>query len=289
MTKILNKLINKYSGKNFLHTSPHPDDVTLGYLPYINWLLNTSKNEHYFLTMTSGSNAVRDSDLIKFLELYKINKSSIDINQVNNIDFLKGLVREHEEESVWTSLGIPNKNIIHFRAKFYSQKLQDLSNDIEVLYKLLLDINPDILTVAIDPKGVGPETHYKTFLVVQGAVNNFFNKTGKNIEIIGYRNVWCQFEIEQVNLYFPVEQSDFDLLYKTFINSYLSQVDAMFPNNNYSGNFAEIAIAIMQDNLKKFINKFGLIIPESDPGSSNIKGLCFLKTMNIKEFLNLKL
>jgi len=60
--------IRMMEGKSFLHTAPHPDDIMLGYLPYIIHLVRTPKNVHYFAYMTSGFNAVTNSYALKLLE-----------------------------------------------------------------------------------------------------------------------------------------------------------------------------------------------------------------------------
>lgn len=312
-----------FKNKVILHTSPHPDDVTLGYLPYINLLFKNSKNNHYFLTMTSGSNAVRNSDLMSVLENIKSNllenkknksledkvlkdllnllsassdkllvlikikdlKEDLILNRDNlDIKILKGSIREFEEESVWNSFGIIKENIIHFRAKFYFEKVTNFDFDIDNFYKLLLNINPDVLTLAVDPKGIGPSTHYKTFLVIQGAVKKFYKNTKKDITIIGYRNVWHQFSLEEANMFIPVFEDDFKILNDTFLNCYKTQVNAMFPNSEYEGNFAQVATSIMKENLKKIEPVF-----EKDYFDENIQGLCFLKTINIEDFLKFSL
>ncbi|MFH1461858.1 MAG: hypothetical protein ABIF12_02860 [bacterium] len=311
-----------FNNKKILHTSPHPDDVTLGYLPYITWLLKNSNNEHCFLTMTSGSNAVRNHDLLSILSNIEKNilenkknkpledrifnnivnlndglqQKQLILNRIrdlrkdlglnlDNLDLkiLKGVIREFEEESVWSYFGIQKENIIHFRSNFYLYNTDGFSVDIKNFYELLLKIDPDIVTLAIDPKGIGPLTHYKTFVVIQKALQMFYEKTGKNIKIIGYRNVWQQFEPNEANIFFPVYQADFNLLNEIFLNCYKTQVDAMFPNSNYKGNFSDITIQIIKENLKK-IEPFIFEYLGND-----IKGICFLKKMNIKQILNFSL
>jgi len=69
----INKGIEVIEGKVFLHTAPHPDDIMLGYLPYIIHLVRTPKNTHYFTYMTSGFNAVTNSYALGLLE--KLEKS----------------------------------------------------------------------------------------------------------------------------------------------------------------------------------------------------------------------
>jgi glucosamine-6-phosphate deaminase len=47
-----------YSGKSFLHTEPHHDDVMLGYFAQIVRHFRRADNVHYFTTLTSGFTAV---------------------------------------------------------------------------------------------------------------------------------------------------------------------------------------------------------------------------------------
>jgi glucosamine-6-phosphate deaminase len=55
----------------FLHTEPHPDDLMLGYLPYIVRHIRDSSNHHHFASMTSGFTAVTDFFLRKQLEILR--------------------------------------------------------------------------------------------------------------------------------------------------------------------------------------------------------------------------
>ena len=52
----------------FLHTSPHHDDILLGYLPYFMHLIRTPKNSHYFAYMTSGFVSVTNKYMLKLIK-----------------------------------------------------------------------------------------------------------------------------------------------------------------------------------------------------------------------------
>lgn len=47
-----------YTGKSFLHTEPHHDDIMLGYFAQIVRHFRSAENTHYFMTLTSGFTAV---------------------------------------------------------------------------------------------------------------------------------------------------------------------------------------------------------------------------------------
>ena len=70
-TAITKKLDNGTKGilnTVFLHTAPHPDDIMLGYLPYIVHLVRPPENTHYFAYMTSGFRAVTNSYALETLQ-----------------------------------------------------------------------------------------------------------------------------------------------------------------------------------------------------------------------------
>ncbi len=58
LRKKISKGLEPLLNTTFLHTEPHHDDITLGYLSYLYHLVRDPSNEHYFANMTSGFNAV---------------------------------------------------------------------------------------------------------------------------------------------------------------------------------------------------------------------------------------
>jgi len=56
----------------FLHTEPHHDDLMLGYLPFIVRHIRDASNQHYFITLTSGFNAVTNMLVHKLLKNLKV-------------------------------------------------------------------------------------------------------------------------------------------------------------------------------------------------------------------------
>jgi glucosamine-6-phosphate deaminase len=66
--KKLNNGTKKILNTTFLHTAPHPDDIMLGYLPYIVHLVRPPENTHYFAYMTDGFRAVTNSYALETLK-----------------------------------------------------------------------------------------------------------------------------------------------------------------------------------------------------------------------------
>ena len=59
------------SNQVFLHTEPHHDDTLLGYLPFVVRHSRDASNKHFFLTLTSGFNAVTNSHMLLLLKKLK--------------------------------------------------------------------------------------------------------------------------------------------------------------------------------------------------------------------------
>jgi glucosamine-6-phosphate deaminase len=57
--------------QTFLHTEPHHDDLMLGYLPFIVRHIRDASNKHFFITLTSGFNAVTNQLVFRLLKNLK--------------------------------------------------------------------------------------------------------------------------------------------------------------------------------------------------------------------------
>lgn len=84
---------------------------------------------------------------------------------VPEIQTLKGTIREWEVETLWGTFGIPSDHIHHLRLGFYQGALFSEApkehRDLPPILDLIEQTKPHILTVAFDPEGSGPDTHYK--------------------------------------------------------------------------------------------------------------------------------
>jgi glucosamine-6-phosphate deaminase len=98
--KLKDKIENSasdFSGKTFLHTSPHHDDVMLAYLPFLSHLA-TQNTKHHFAIMASGSNSVTDEFLFKRLNNLEKYLNTISPDKNNIKIFLDALADNNFEQ-----------------------------------------------------------------------------------------------------------------------------------------------------------------------------------------------
>ena len=78
-------------------------------------------------------------------------------------------MRESEVDRVWALSRMPSNRIYHMRSQFYTDDFfAPLPSDRDSLpmAELFKQHQPNIITVAFDPEGTGPDTHYKVLQVV---------------------------------------------------------------------------------------------------------------------------
>lgn len=121
-----------------------------------------------------------------------------------DIQTLKGSCREFEAECVWGYIGWQLPNISHLRLGFYTADIfapePTQQRDVLPVLRLLQELQPDVVTVALDPEASGPDTHYKVLQAVTAALQQYSDETKKkDITVWGYRNVWFRFEPHEVS------------------------------------------------------------------------------------------
>ena len=208
------------------------------------------------------------------------------------INQLKGDIREFEEELVWAYAGTALDHIHHLRLGFYGHE-DDFPNrerDVEPILKQLRELRPTVITVAIDSEGQGPNTHYKVMQSIAEALRLWNEEADlKNLKVFGYRNVWSTFHPAEANVYVPVSLNAFAVFEKAFKDSYLTQVKAEFPNPDFDGPFSELAEQIWVKQLKDIQLVLGkdFFYENAHPLIRATHGLIFLKQMDVREFVAL--
>lgn len=210
---------------------------------------------------------------------------------IPHVQKLKGMLREFEEEILWGHFGFYSDSVRHMRLGFYQGDIftenPEVDRDVIPIYNLLKEIKPTIVTVALDPEGSGPDTHYKVLQAISTALKMYQEKDGvSNIKVWGYRNVWYRFHPAEANIYVPVSINSFSILDDTFMYSYGSQKAASFPSWEYDGPFCRLAQKIQVDQyqtIKKVLGK-DFFLKNSHPRIRAAHGMIYIKELTLEEF-----
>lgn len=210
------------------------------------------------------------------------------------IQWLKGMIREFEEELVWAHFGVPVKNIHHLRLGFYKGDVfteqPEKERDMLPILEDFRRINPSVISLAMDPEGSGPDTHYKVLQAIAGAVKEWSKeKDLSHLKIIGYRNVWFRFHPAEADLIVPVSLNDLDILENSFSDCYMSQVEASFPSFEHDGRFNELTQKIWVQQLKQIQLLLGknYFYQNDQPLLRATHGMMYIKEMNVESFIEL--
>lgn len=209
-----------------------------------------------------------------------------------DIQRLKGMLREFEEELVWSHYGVQVKNIHHLRLGFYTgaifNEIPDRSRDVEPVLNLLEKIQPTVLTLALDPEGSGPDTHYKVLQTLAEAVRLWARKRDlSNLRIWGYRNVWYRFHPAEADIIVPVSLNSMAILRNTFMDCYLSQKEASFPSYELDGPFCDLTqkIWVEQHQLLELVLGRDYWYQNPHPRLRATHGVIFLRELDVDTFL----
>ncbi|NOY09541.1 MAG: glucosamine-6-phosphate deaminase [Spirochaetes bacterium] len=134
------------SGRVFLHTEPHHDDLMLGYLPFIVRHIRDHSTRHYFTTLTSGFTSVTNKFMLNqlknlkeyikkgyFNRLFRTNYFDSDNVEGKNRDvwqYLDGVAADSEDMKHEGELRRLTRNLIHI---FNEKELQQLEYRIDEL------------------------------------------------------------------------------------------------------------------------------------------------------------
>lgn len=220
-----------------------------------------------------------------FLRAYPGRRDSAIVQQ------FKGMIREWEEELTWSHLGFNAENIMHLRVGFYTGGIftprPEWERDIRPFVELLERTRPGVVTVALDPEGSGPDTHYKVLQIIATALEIYGRKhdTGK-LRVLGYRNVWFRFHPAEANVYVPVSMNSLATIKSTFHTCFGSQRSASFPSPEYDGPFCDLAVRIMVDQYSLVKNCLGrdFFYRHPQPRLRATRGMNFLREMSCAQF-----
>jgi glucosamine-6-phosphate deaminase len=210
---------------------------------------------------------------------------------ISHVQKLKGMMREWEEELVWGFFGFNTSSVSHMRLGFYQGDIftenPEMDRDVIPILNLLKKLKPTIVSVALDPEGSGPDTHYKVLQATAEALKLYEKEKGiKDIKVWGYRNVWYRFHPAEANIFIPVSLNSMAIMENTFLNSYGSQSTASFPSWEYDGPFSRLAQRIQVEQFQTIRLCLGkdYFLTHSHPRAQSAYGMLFLKELSQEEF-----
>jgi glucosamine-6-phosphate deaminase len=208
------------------------------------------------------------------------------------IQQLKGMIREMEEELVWAHFGVMVKNVHHLRLGFYQGNIfseqPNFDRDILPILNEFRAHKPTVISLAMDPEGSGPDTHYKVLKAIAAAVKAWKQEEDlSKLRIIGYRNVWFRYHPADTEVIVPVSINALSILDSSFTQCYLSQVDAPFPSYQLDGKFSQVTQRVWVEQLKQIQLLLGknFFYQHEKPLVRATHGLIYFRELNVDQFL----
>jgi len=251
---------------------------------------------HRFVRAVTEIYEVKDKENLRYVmnDINSILKRSYDgeKNPVK-IQKLKGMIREFEEELVWAHFGVQVKDVHHLRLGFYTGDIfteqPERIRDVLPILEMLRKIKPTVISLAFDPEGSGPDTHYKVLQAIAEAVRMWSKEADlKNLRIWAYRNVWYKFHPAESEVIVPVSLNSMAVLDSAFSDCYLSQVNASFPSYALNGKFSTLTQKIWVEQLKDIQLLLGkdYFYLHKHPKVRVSHGLLYFRELNVNDFLS---
>ncbi|MDB5105238.1 MAG: glucosamine/galactosamine-6-phosphate isomerase [Fibrobacteres bacterium] len=205
---------------------------------------------------------------------------------------LKGWLREWEAELVWAHFGFGPDHVTHMRLEFYTGAVfpqdPEYERDVLPIVALLEKVRPTVVTLALDPEGSGPDTHFKVLMAISAALETYTARHGVgDLRVWGYRNVWARFHPSEVNTIIPVSLNSFAVLNNMFESCFISQRSASFPSPELDGTFSELCQATWVEQFRDLTTLLGkeTFYGHAHPMMRRAYGAIYLKDMTYAEFV----
>lgn len=205
---------------------------------------------------------------------------------------LKGMIREMEEELVWAHFGVLVKNVHHLRLGFYQGDVftqqPDAARDVLPILEEFRKYKPTVISLAMDPEGSGPDTHYKVLKAIAAAVKEWKKEEDlSKLRIVGYRNVWFRYHPADTEVIAPVSLNALSILDSSFTQCYLSQVNASFPSYQLDGKFSQLTQRVWVEQLKQIQLLLGknFFYQHEKPLVRATHGLIYFRELSVDQFI----
>lgn len=206
------------------------------------------------------------------------------------IQTLKGAQREYEEELIWGYVGTSPDDVFHSRLGFYTGDIfteqPTLDRDVAPVLALMEKLKPTVVSLAFDPEGAGPDTHYKVLQVLHEALLRYAKKSGTSPLVWGYRNVWFRFHPAESNVFVPATLNTMAIMTDSFMHCFGSQKNASFPSYEYDGPFCYQAQALWVEQFQMLKTCLGerWFTENPSPRLRAARGFVFFREMALEEF-----
>ncbi|MDR1951417.1 MAG: 6-phosphogluconolactonase [Bacteroidales bacterium] len=281
--------------ENLFDSNRTQDDIT-GYLTGI--VYQNEEEQSLYVSSRLARNIAahldtKDARIVrKFIHenIALINALQAGRKEPSMVKLFKGWLREFEAELVWAHFGIEKTFVHHLNLPFYSDDIfpqYPNESDVQPILDLMRKTKPTIITLALDPEGSGPDTHFKTLIALSEAIDKYVAEFPEiPLQVWGYRNVWSRFKIDEANMIVPISSNSFAVLHNMFNSCFLSQKSASFPSYEYDGTFSELAQKIWVKQHKKLATLMGedYFYNSENPMKRRSYGAIYIKTMTYKEF-----
>lgn len=279
-----------------LFESSYQDDITL----YLRGVANQDKSKQDYAVARRmarlwaqrlGCTTIDEvmafvDDQLKLLHGFEIGRK-----EPENFHIAKGWLREMEAELVWAHFGLGADRVSHLRLPFYSDDIfphyPDPENDVKPIVEMLERIRPTIVSLALDPEGSGPDTHFKCLIALSTALEEYHRRHPEiKLRVWGYRNVWSRYHASEVGKVIPVSLNSFAVIKNMFDTCYLSQRSADFPSYEYDGPFSELAQKVWVEQHNDICSLMGedYFYKSDSMMMKRAYGMIYLKDMQYDEF-----
>ncbi|MDR2148412.1 MAG: glucosamine-6-phosphate deaminase [Tannerella sp.] len=222
--------------KKIIVFSPHPDDDVISMGGTLRRLCDQQHDVHVAY-QTSGNIAVGDEEVIRYCEFLRdisgkyspkenkikakaeeiinylrFNKKEDGMPEHPDVLFMKGTIRREEARNAARYSGVKDENIHFLDLPFYETGLVKKNpiseNDVEIIKKLLLKVEPDEMFVAgdlADPHG----THKVCLDAALAAFDRMKNrKWMKECRVWMYRGAWAEWEMDHIEMAVPISPEE---------------------------------------------------------------------------------
>lgn len=239
-------------------------------------------------------NAIASVDALReFIqtELNELEQFEVGRREPESFHVAKSWLREFEAELVWAHFGLGSEYVTHLGLPFYSDDIfphyPDFEHDVKPVLTLLERVRPTVISLALDPEGSGPDTHFKTLIALSMAIDKYHELHPEiDLHVWGYRNVWSRYHISEVNTLIPTSMNSFAVIKSMFDTCYLSQRSADFPSYEYDGPFSELAQKVWVEQHKDICGIMGeeYFYKSDSMMMKRAYGMIYMKDMSYADF-----